>query len=384
MTGVAILLLGAAAAYGFARWLDVSAVPFLVLAGVLLARLDLFPAALLQDAVVLGLTFVLFVAGTELNPTRVRDQRPIALRVGLLQFLALGALGTLLALLLRFPTLTAVYLGLALAASSTLVIVRLLQRRRQLFEPFGRLVVGVLLLQDLLVILMIPLLIFAPLGIEGVLRGLAGTIALVGLSYICLRWVTPRLAVLRMEPEPLLLCALALLSLFIGLAHLLELPLAAGAFLAGVALSPFPVRGIIRGQLTSIGDFFSAIFFIALGGLIDPPTARVAGQAALFILLMLMVTPPIVIAVTQRAGFTTRAGLESGLLLAQTSELSLVLALQGMIAGQLSRDTFTMLVIVTVATMVLTPWLSSERVVQKLTRLLPGRRQPAAHDVPQG
>lgn len=384
MTGVAILLLGAAVAFAFARWLDAPPVPFLVLAGIALARFAVFPVELLQDAVVLGLTFVLFVAGTELNPARVRGQQITALQVGLGQFFVLGLLGTTAAVLLRFALLPALYIGLALAASSTLVIVRLLQRRRQLFEPFGRLVVGVLLLQDILVILTIPLLTFAPAGINGVARGLAGTLALVGLAYVCLRWLSPRLAALRKEPEPLLLAALALLSVFITLALLLDLPLAAGAFLAGVALSPFPVRGIIRGQLTSINDFFSALFFIALGGLILPPSLRVLGQALVFTLLLLIVTPPLVAAMTQRAGFTTRAGIESGLLLGQTSELSLVLALQGLVARQLSQDTFTTLVIVTVVTMVMTPTLSSERVVQWLMRMLPGRRRPDAGDVPEG
>src|SRR5690606_29101735 len=99
-------------------------------------------------------------------------------------------------------------------ASSTLVIVRLLQRRRQLYEPSGRVVVGVLLLQDLLVILTIPLLMFAPAGIEGMVRGLAGTLALLALAFACMRWIAPRIARLALEPEPLLLSALAVLAVF--------------------------------------------------------------------------------------------------------------------------------------------------------------------------
>ena len=369
-----MLLLGAALAFGIARWLEVSAIPFLVLVGVVLTRMGSIPPELVQQALVLGLTFLLFVAGLELNPRRAYGQRITAFRVGILQFFTLGVLGFGAALLLGFELLVAAYVGLALAASSTLVIVQLLQRRRQLFEPAGRLIVGVLLLQDLLVILTIPLLSNATGGWFAIARGFIGTLALVALAYFSMRLLTPRLATLRMDSEVLLLSALGILAVFIGLAHWLSLPLAAGAFLAGVALSSFPVRGILRGQLGPVGDFFSAIFFIALGGLIGPLDARELMHAAAFTGLLLLVTPPLVTAIAERAGFPARSALESGLLLAQTSELSLVLALQGLVAGQLDRSVFTTLALVTVVTMVLTPMLTSEPVVQRLMRLQPIRR----------
>jgi Kef-type K+ transport system membrane component KefB len=375
VTGIAILLLAAAFAYGAARRLDTTAIPFLVLTGVALMQLGAFPTELLRETLVLGLTFLVFFAGLELSPSRAREQLPTAVRVGTIHFLALGGVGFGLALLFRFDLLTAAYLALALAASSTLLGVRLLQRRRQLFEPFGKLVVGVLLLQDLVVILLIPLLTQASNGVFAVLRGFAGTVALVALAYACLRVVTPRLAALRMEPEVLLLTALALLALFIGAAHWLGLPLAAGAFLAGVALSAFPVRGMVRGQLGPVSDFFSAIFFISLGGLLDPPAARVLFQALVFAVMVVAVTPLLVTAIAERAGFAARAALESGLLLAQTSELSLVLALQGyLVADQISQDTFTIVALTTVITMVLTPWLAAEPVVERLMRLQPVRK----------
>lgn len=378
MTGFAILLAAAAVAFGFARWLDMAPLPFLVVAGMALARVDAFPVEMLQDAVVYGLTVVLFVAGTELSPKRVRQQRSTAMRVGITQFLTVGTLGTLIALLLGYARLPAVYVGLALAASSTLVIVRLLQRRGQLYEPSGRVVVGVLLLQDLLVILTIPLLMFAPAGIEGMVRGLAGSLALLALAFACMRWIAPRIARLALEPEPLLLGALAVLAVFVALALRLGVPMAAAAFLAGLALSPFPLRGVLRGQLSPINEFFGAIFFIALGGLIGSPGPRALMHAAAFIAMVLVVTPPLVAMVTQRAGFTTRSALESGLLLAQTSELSLVLVLQGMLAGQLTQETFSTLLLVTVVTIVLTPWLSSDAAVQRLIELIPGRRHQLA------
>src|SRR5690606_37583521 len=163
------------------------------------------PVEMLQDALIYGLTVVLFVSGTELSPSRVRGQRAVAVQVGIIQFGVIALAGTGIALLLGYARLTAAYVGLALAASSTLVIVRLLQ--------------------DLLVILTIPLLTLVPAGIPGIARGLAGIVALVALAFACMRWIAPRMARLALEPEPLLLTALAVLVVFVALAIRLDVPI---------------------------------------------------------------------------------------------------------------------------------------------------------------
>lgn len=371
MIGIAIFLVGAAVAHTLVRWLGVPSTPVLIVAGIVLARLQLLPAEIVQETLVLGLTFLLFAMGIELSPSRARAQQRAALQVGLLQFFLLGALGSLTSLALGFDLLTALYLGLALTASSTLIVLRLLQRRRQLFEPSGRLVVGVLLLQDVLVILLIPLLIRTPEGSAAVARGVLGTAALVALAYVTLRWGSRRIARLHWDEEALLLAALAVLFTFIGLAYVLAIPVAAGAFLAGVALSPFPMSGVIRGQLSSVSAFFTALFFIALGALLTPPSFVVLGQAAVLALLVILVTPILVAVIAERAGFAARPAIESGLLLAQTSEISLVVGLQGLMLGQITQDVFTLLALVTVTTMVLTPYLMSESLVRMLLRAHP-------------
>lgn len=384
MIGLAIFLFAAAVAYGMARWLGIPTIPFLLLAGIVLNVLDILPAEILQESLVLGLTFLLFITGIELSPRRVRAQRRAAVRVGLLQFFLLGIAGGGTAFALGLDPLTSVYLGLALTASSTLVIVRLLQRRKQLFEPFGRLVVGVLLLQDVLVILLIPLLTQLPQGLGAVARGFLGTVALVALAYVFQRWATPALVRLQREEEALLLAILAVLFLFIGLSDLLALPLAAGAFLAGVSLSPFPVSGMIRGQLSSVAEFFTAIFFIALGALLTPPDTEVLVNALVLALLVVLITPPLVTFVAERAGFSARPAIEGGLLLSQTSELSLVVGLEALVLQQISQDVFTTLALVTVATMVLTPFLVTEPVVRWLMRVHPLSRVTHVEEKPVG
>ncbi|CAN5769415.1 cation:proton antiporter [soil metagenome] len=376
MIGIFLLLLGAAVGLGLARWLRLPAIPLLLVAGMLLGQLALLPEAdILEQSLILGLTFLVFVAGIELNPRRVGEQKRAALRVGFAQFTLLGGLGIGVALATGLDLQTALYIGLALTASSTLVVVRLLQQRRQLFEPFGRLVIGVLLLQDLLVIILIGVLGRAPQGIGAMALGFGAALFLVALAYVCLRWVTP-FVVIRLKPdeEYLLLTVLALLFGFMGLADLLGLPVVAGAFLAGVSLSSFPVSGLIRGLLSSLSDFFVAIFFTAFGALLTLPTADELYLAVILTALVILFTPLLVTAIAERSGLSSRPAIESGLLLAQTSEFSLVVALQGLVLGHVDGAVFRIVAFVTVVTMVLTPFISTDRVTWRLMRLYPSRR----------
>lgn len=377
MIGIAVLLVAAAVAQGIARWLDVPSTPFVLLTGVVLGQLGFIPQEILQETLVLGLTFLLLVLGIELNPRRLRvkSQRQTALRVGMIQFLVLGSAGLLVALALGLDGLTASYVGMALAASSTLIVVRLLQRKGRLFEPFGRLVVGVLLVQDALVILGMPIIMRAPAGLPSVVVGVLGTLAMLALALVIMRWVAPRFAALERDEEMLLVVVLAVPFLFIALADWLALPLAAGAFVGGFALSPFPTSGVIRAQLSSVADFFTPVFFLALGGILTTPDPGTLLQALVLSMVVLLVTPPLVAFLMERTGLEARPALESGLIISQTSELSLVIGLHALMLEQIGQEVFTVLALVTIITMVLTPYLVSERVIHGLLRIHPLRRQ---------
>jgi Kef-type K+ transport system membrane component KefB len=154
------------------------------------------------------------------------------------------------------------------------------------------------------------------------------------------------------------------------------MPLVVGAFLAGVSLSRFPTSAVVRAQLGSIGDFFSAVFFPALGARLTALTLVELGQAAVLALLVIVATPPLVAWIAERAGFSARAGLEAGLLLSQTSELSLVVGLYALMEGDIGANVFTIIALVTALTMLLTPFLTGDRVLWRLLRWHPGQADP--------
>ncbi len=385
MTAFALLLAAAAIGYAAAHLLRVPAIPLLLILGMAASALVALPEGFLEDVLMLGVMVVVFVAGIELNPDRVGRYLGTALRVGVLQFFVLGAAGLWAAHLLGFSLQTAAYLGLALSASSTLVVIRLLQQRRELYTPMGRMVTGILLLQDLLVILLIPVVTLLDEGALAVGIGVGSTLALMLLAAGLLRWVTPRvLPRVADDEERLLLLVLAVLFVFLGIAHLLNVPLIGGAFLAGVALSPFPVNALVRGQLNSLGGFFSALFFTTLGAILTIPTPGEVVQAAILLGLVIVLTPPLVALVAERNGFSARGGVGAGLILSQTSEFSLVVGIQGMLLGQISDSAFSVIVLVTVASMMLTPILATTPVTGLLIRLHPWSGTRREEEPPEG
>ena len=381
MTGLAVLLLVAAAGQGIASRFRAPAIPLFLLGGIAVSPLaggghD----AALRHALELGLAFLVFATGIELNPQRFARQRKAVVLVSLGQFLAVGLIGYLLALLLGFGASKSLYVAAALSASSTLVVVRILVRGRRIAEPFGRLVVGVLLLQDILIILLILVISGAGEGAGSLLKNCAGALLLGLLSLGVHRWSAVRFLLRRnCSNEVLLLAVLGHLFLGILLARLLDLHMVFGAFAAGFSLSSFPANNAARTLLSSLTDFFLAVFFAALGvfvGIPEDPLVLARGLA--LGLCLILVTPPVVAFIAQRQGLTSRNAIEAGILLAQSSEYALILGIIGSSTLEiLSHQDLQSIAWMAAFTMTLTPLLANDGLVRRLLRLHPDSRRGA-------
>jgi CPA2 family monovalent cation:H+ antiporter-2 len=379
MSGLAVILLIASAGFGLSRWSRLPFIPLLLIAGSVVAGLGWLPRdEFLEDAFQLSLAVLVFSAGMELNPDRFLKQIRTVLWVGLVQFLAVAAAGFVLAGLLGFGIVPAAYLGIALSTSSTLVVVQQLKQQQQMFEPFGRVVIGVLLVQDFLMILIIVLVAHWPEGAWSMAGGLGGVLLLGGAAVFCQRWLMPRVLMkLKPDEETLLLLLLALLFGFMTAARFAGISPVAGAFLAGFALARFPVNGVARGQLLSFNDFFQAVFFTAMGGLVVVTDAGLLLQAAALAAAVWLITPPLVTAIAEWQGMTARPALETGLLLAQTSEFALVLTLTGaQTLRQIPQEVFSIVALVAVLTMTVTPFVGTDRFTSRLLHWHPLRRRP--------
>ncbi|HEU4805278.1 MAG TPA: cation:proton antiporter [Nitrobacter sp.] len=293
----------------------------------------------------LGLIFMLFMIGLEIDLKKVvRAGRLILIAaggqliggclLGMLFFMAIG-------LSMGSGGFDALYLCVACALSSTVIIVKVLYEKRELDTLPGRITLGVLVLQDIFAILFLAV---QPsldnLQISIVLLSIARVGALVATALILSRYVLPYLFhQIARRPELVLLGALAWCFLIGEIAERLHLSREMGSLVAGVSLSTFPYALDVTAKVTTLRDFFITLFFVALGMTIPIPNGSVIGLAlmiAAFTVVSRVVT-------TFLPLYLMRQGLRASLLpainLAQISEFSLVVIQTGLVAGHIKTQT---------------------------------------------
>ena len=279
-----------------------------------------------------GIALLLFVVGLELSLGKLRDVGAEAAFAGVLQVGVTAGAGFLLLSALGWPAGPAGVVSAAVAFSSTAVAVRLLDERHELDRLHGRLSLGILLVQDVLVIGTLTALAGASGGearalLPGLLATLLGAVLLVLVATVAARSVLPR-AFRWMEghSEGMFVWGLAWCFLLIMAAEALHLSVEVGAFVAGVALAQLPHAGEIRRRAHPLMVFFLAVFFVTLGVETDLAAAR--GFLLEGVLLIVLVTLGKLVLfqlLLTRRGRSGETAFRTGITLAQVSEFSFVL-----------------------------------------------------------
>lgn len=281
----------------------------------------------------IGLALLLFMIGLEIDlKTMLSAGRVITLTAGA-QILGCVLIGwTVFALVgPAHNHLEALYLAVAAAMSSTVIIVKILYDKRELETLAGRVTLGVLVLQDIATILFLAVQPNLKNPSAGVLLTALWHVALLlSVALLASRFVLPHVfkRVARL-PELVLVGALAWCFALAGFAAELKLSSAMGALIAGVMISTFPYTLDVAAKVTSLRDFFVTLFFVGLGMKIPVPT--VDGILwALFVCLVLIATRLVTVFPVL---YSLRQGLRMSFLpavnLCQMSELSLVLLALG-------------------------------------------------------
>src|SRR5262245_27603605 len=293
----------------------------------------------------LGLIFMLFMIGLEIDLKKIIRAGPVILFGAGGQLLGGCILGILFFVGIGLPlgggSFDALYLCVACALSSTVIIVKVLYEKRELDTLPGRITLGVLVLQDIFAILFLAV---QPsldnLQVSVVLLSIARVGVLVATALVLSRYVLPRLFhQIARRPELVLLGALAWCFLIGEIAEQLHLSREMGSLVAGVSLSTFPYALDVTAKVTTLRDFFITLFFVALGMTIPIPGASVIGLALLiaaFTVVSRLVT-------TFTPLYLMKQGLRASLLpainLAQISEFSLVVIQTGITAGHIKTET---------------------------------------------
>ncbi|UPJ67779.1 cation:proton antiporter [Bradyrhizobium sp. 191] len=313
----------------------------------------------------LGLIFMLFMIGLEIDLKKiVRAGRVILFAAGS-QLLGGCLLGVLffvgIGLSLGGGHFDAVYLCVACALSSTVIIVKVLYEKRELDTLPGRITLGVLVLQDIFAILFLAVQpSLANLQVTVILLSIGRVAVLVAAALLVSRYVLPRLFhQIARRPELILLGALAWCFLVAEMAERLSLSREMGALIAGVSLSTFPYALDVTAKVTTLRDFFITLFFVALGMTIPVPGLSVIGLA----LMIAAFTVASRLVTTFTPLYLMKQGLRASLLpalnLAQISEFSLVVIQTGIADHHIAAETanaasFAFVVLAVLSTFVMT------------------------------
>jgi Kef-type K+ transport system membrane component KefB len=313
----------------------------------------------------LGLIFMLFMIGLEIDLKKiVRAGKVILFAAGgqLLGGCLLGILFfTTIGLSLGGGKFDALYLCIACALSSTVIIVKVLYEKRELDTLPGRITLGVLVLQDIFAILFLAVQpSLGNLQVTVILLSIARVGALVATALILSRYVLPWLFHhIARRPELLMLGALAWCFLIGEVAERLGLSREMGSLVAGVSLSTFPYALDVTAKVTTLRDFFITLFFVGLGMTIPIPGLSVIGLA----LVIAAFTVGSRLVTTFLPLYLMKQGLRASILpainLAQISEFSLVVIQTGISDGHISQQTssaasFAFVVLAVISTFVMT------------------------------
>ncbi|MEE1939688.1 cation:proton antiporter family protein [Streptomyces sp. TRM 70361] len=344
----------------------------------------------------LGIAVLLFLVGLRLDLHLVRTTGPVALATGLGQVLFTSVFGFLIALALGMDAVTALYVAVALTFSSTIIIVKLLSDKRELEQLHGRIAVGFLIVQDIVVVLvMIALTAFGQRA-GGTGGGMALEVALVlgkGLGLLAgiallMRYVLPPLLHhIARSQELLVLFGVAYAVAVAALSEWLGFSSEVGAFLAGVSLASTPYRDALGARLVSLRDFLLLFFFLELGARLEFDEAgSQLVDALVFSVFVLVGNPLIVVLIMAAMRYPVRVGFLAGLTVAQISEFSLILAALGYGLGHIDAGAVSLITVVGLVTIGGSTYLIlySHQLYRRLERWLTRLDRTAGHQVRAG
>ncbi|MEZ5353350.1 MAG: cation:proton antiporter [Bryobacteraceae bacterium] len=331
----------------------------------------------------IGVALLLFSLGLEISIRDLGPVRRIALAGGPLQIALTGTAGALAGIkLLGMPTAEAVWFGAMISVSSTMVVLKTLSGSGMTTTLASRVMIGLLVIQDLAVI---PMLIILPqLGaIENafpkVLRAVAVATAFLAAVVILGTRLLPILlaGVLRWGSRELFLVAVVATGVGLGYAaHVAGLSFALGSFVAGIILSESDFSHQALSDVVPLRDIFGLLFFVTVGMLFDP--GYVVGHLGTVVgaVVSIVVGKALILGGIARAfGYRNMAPWIIALGLPQIGEFSFVLARSGLGAGLLSKDMYDLALTCTVVTMAISPVVSGAAL--PLGRAWRGWRKPA-------
>jgi|AGTN01.2.fsa_nt_gi Kef-type K+ transport system, predicted NAD-binding component len=313
----------------------------------------------------IGVVLLLFTIGMEFSFKSLLEVKREFLIGGTLQVAFTFAAACIGSILLGLSMNAAILMGFLIALSSTAIVLRLLQDKDELGTPHGRIILGILIFQD---IISVPMMLIIPFltGSSGDLMQTVPTLLLeiVGIIILVIvstTWLVPKVLhrVARTRSQELFLLSVVVIGLAMAwLTSSIGMSMALGAFLAGLIISESQFSHQALGNILPFRYVFTSIFFVSIGMLldvgylVDHPLLILAAVVAVFLIKAIVGG-----ATTLILGYPVRTVVLVGLALSQVGEFSFILSKIGVDGGLLTPDLYQLFLATSILTMGFSPFL---------------------------
>lgn len=331
----------------------------------------------------LGVIFLMFSLGLEFSFHKLTKVGVSALITGLIDVSFMVALGFSLGLMFGWHYNQCLFLGAAMAISSTTIIFKAVNELGLKTKRFAEVIFGVLIVEDLLAILLLVALstIIATRNFFSIdiLFAAVKLVLVVGGWFLIGYFVVPSLfrkVAHYISQETLTIVSVALCLLLVSIAAYFNYSTALGAFIMGSILAETILVHRIEESIVPIRDIFGAVFFISVGMLIDPAVIVHQWQTVVIIALALMLGKVFIISVgTFLTGQSIKTAVRAGFGMAQIGEFSFIIATLGLALHAIDEKFYPIIVAVSGITTFTTPYMMrlSAHIAKQIEKILPDR-----------
>ena len=351
-----------------ARQLGQPTIVAYILTGVILGPvlLDVVTVeGLVEHMAELGLGFLLFLLGLKMRIDDIREILAPISNIAIGQTVLQTALAFLVAYALGFDSIAVLVIALATVFGATPIIVKVLTDKDEITTLPGKIDVGVLIIQDIYLVIILALFSADELGDAGQIAT-SLTIIFIMMGFILLfsilssRYLLPRLfRRIANNKDVFLIVAIAWAFLFIAVADTFELSIEVGAFLAGLSLAQLPYSKELQDRITPITDFFILIFFASIGLQIESATTLLTyWREALIASIVLMIGNFwIMFYLIDREGFSVETSFLGSINMVQVSEFSLVVGALALMQGLIDDAVLGYLTLMALMTMTVSTYI---------------------------
>jgi monovalent cation:H+ antiporter-2, CPA2 family len=313
----------------------------------------------------IGVALLLFALGLEFSLKDLKPVRNIALYGTPIQIVLTMSIGYGIGRYLGFDTIPSIWLGALFSLSSTMVTLKTLMNQSRMGTLSSRVMIGMLIVQDLAIIpmmIILPQLSSAGSGLPQLGIAVFRTAVFLILMVFIGNRVLPRLLafIAGWNSRELFLLAVTAIGLGIGYAtYLFGLSFAFGAFVAGLVLNESDYGHQALSDIIPVRDLFVLLFFVSVGMLFDPVFLFLNWKTVLVVVLIISTGKALIFGVLAplfRYGNVVPLALSFGLF--QVGEFSFVLARVGLNTNSIDRELYSLVLNVAIITMVLTPIVS--------------------------